>query len=120
MDVQYRDVVEKPDYFHDARDYFHYQLSTKAKDWEHEQEVRLLLIDPTPPWNNSNPFFAPMGLPYKPKRKEVVDWKEVRAYPHLGSECYESLYLGLKWKMEIKQRLSKKRTIAILTSRYIK
>ena len=96
MDVQYRDVVEKPDYFHDARDYFHYLLSTKAKDWEHEQEVRLLLIDPTPAWNNSNPFFAPMGLPYKPKRKEVVDWKEVRAYPHLGSECYESIYLGLK------------------------
>ena len=95
MEVQYHDVVEKPDYFHGARDYFHYLLSTKAKDWEHEQEVRLLLIDPMPAWND-NPFFAPMRRPYKPKRKEVVDWKDVRAYPHLGGECYESLYLGLK------------------------
>ena len=96
MEVQYRDVVKKPDYFNDVRDYFHYLLSTKAKDWEHEQEVRLLLIDPIPARNNKNPLFAPMGLPYKPKRKEFVDFKEARAYPHLGSECYESLYLGLK------------------------
>jgi len=107
MEVKYRDVVEKPDYFHDARDYFHYLLSTKAKDWEHEQEVRLLLIDPTPAWNNNNLFYAPMGLPYKPKRKEVVDWKEVRAYPHLGSECYESLYLGLKMEDDVRSKIIK-------------
>ena len=96
MEVQYRDVIEKPDYFRDTRDYFQYLLSTKAKAWEHEQEVRLLLIDPIPARNKNNRYFAPMGLPYKPKRKEVVDWKEVRAYPHLGRECFESLYLGLK------------------------
>lgn len=96
MEVQYRDVVKKPDYFHGVGDYFHYLLSTKAKAWEHEQEVRLLLIEPTPAWNNNNPFFAPMGLPYKPNRKEIVDWKEVRAYPHLGEECFDSLYLGIK------------------------
>lgn len=107
MEVQYRDVIEKPDYFHGTRDYFHYLLSTKAKDWAHEQEVRLLLIDPTPAWNNNNPFFAPMGLPYKPKRKEVVDWKEVRAYPHLGGECFESLYLGLKVGKEEKEKIVK-------------
>ena len=106
MDVQYSDVIDKPDYFHDANNFFRYQLSTKAKEWEHEQEVRLLLIDPTPAWNNSNPFFAPMGLPYKPKnKKEVIDWKEVRAYPHLGGECYESLYLGIKIESEIKEKI---------------
>ena len=107
MEVQYRDVIEKPDYFHDARDYFHYLLSTKAKDWAHEQEVRLVLIDPTPAWNNNNPFFAPMGPPYKPKRKEVVDWKEVRAYPHLGGECFDSLYLGIKIGKVEKDRIIK-------------
>lgn len=96
MEVQYRDVIEKPDYFHSIRDYFHYLLSTKAKDWKHEQEVRLLLLDPIPAGTLNHPYYAPMGLPFKPKRKEVVDWKEVRAYPHLGSECYESLYLGLR------------------------
>ena len=100
MEVQYRDLIEKPDYFHDVKDIFRYQLSTKAKEWEHEQEVRLLLLDPTPAWDNSNPFYAPMGLPYEPKRNEEVDWKEVRAYPQLGSECFESLYLGIKIEPE--------------------
>ena len=106
MEVQYRDVIEKPDYFHDARDYFHYLLSTKAKAWEHEQEVRLLLIDPTPAGSLNHPYFAPMALPYKPKnKKEVIDWKEVRAYPRLGGECFESLYLGIKTGEKEKQRI---------------
>lgn len=106
MEVQYRDVIDKPDYFHKAQDYFRYQLSTKAKAWEHEQEVRLLLLDPTPAWNNSNPYFAPMGLPYKPKnKKEVIDWKEVRAYPHLGGECFDSLYLGINIEPEKREKI---------------
>ena len=106
MEVQYKDVVEKPDYFHDMRDYFHYLLSTKAKAWEHEQEVRLLLIDPTPAWTPNHPYFAPMGLPYKQKnKKEAIDWKEVRAYPHLGGECFESLYLGIKMDEQEKTRI---------------
>ena len=106
MDVQYRDVIEKPDYFHSAIDYFSYLLSTKAKAWEHEQEVRLLLIDPTPAGTLNHPCFAPMGLPYKPKnRKKVIDWKEVRAYPHLGGECFESLYLGIKMSDEEKEKI---------------
>lgn len=105
MEVQYRDVIEKPDYFHDANDFFSYQLSTKAKAWEHEQEVRLLLLDPTPACNTINPFFAPMGLPYKPKGNEVIDWKEVRAYPHLGGECFDSLYLGIKIEPEKREKI---------------
>ena len=106
MEVQYRDLIEKPDYFRDDKDFFRYQLSTKAKAWEHEQEVRLLLLNPKPAWNNSNPFFAPMGLPYKPKnKKEVIDWKEVRAYPHLGGECFDSLYLGIKIEPEKREKI---------------
>ena len=96
MEVHYRDTIEKPNFFRDVGDYFHYLLSSKAKDWRHEQEVRLLLIDPKPARDNSTPFYVPMGLPYRPQKKEIIDWKEVRAYPHLGSECYESLYLGIK------------------------
>ena len=98
MEIQYRDIVEKPDYFHDAGDYFHYLLFTKAKGWEHEKEVRLVLKDPSP---------TIMALPYKPKRNEVIDWKEVRAYPHLGGECFESLYLGIKIGKEEKEKIIK-------------
>ena len=108
MEVKYREAVEKPDYFHGARDYFDYLLSTKAKAWEHEQEVRLVLIDPIPSSVPNHPFFAPMGLPYKPKnKKESIDWKEVRAYPHLGGESFESLYLGIKMSDEEKEKIIK-------------
>ena len=89
MEVQYKDIIEKPDYFHDAKDYYRYQLSTKAKAWEHEREVRLILIDPSL-------AFIPMSLPYTPQEGETTDWKEVRAYPKIGGECFESLYLGIK------------------------
>ena len=106
MEVQYRDVIDKPDYFHDAKDFFRYQLSTKAKAWEHEQEVRLLLIDPSPAGEFEHPCFAPMSLPYKPKnKKEVIDWKELRAYPHLGGKCFDSLYLGIKIESGIRKKI---------------
>lgn len=101
MEVQYREIIEKPDYFHNRQDFFHYQLSTKAKAWEHEQEVRLLLIDPTN-------VFIPMALPYKPKdENEVIDWKEVRAYPKVGGECFKSVYLGINIDKEEKEKIIK-------------
>ncbi len=101
MEVQYKDVLEKPDYFHDVVDYFRYQLSTKAKAWEHEQEIRLLLIEPLH-------VFVPMGLPYKPNDEdEVIDWKEQRAYPRIGGDCFESLYLGINIDKEEKAQLIK-------------
>ena len=108
MEVQYRDIIEKPDYFHSRQDYFRYQLSTKAKAWEHEQEVRLLLIDPTPAGSINHPCFAPMTLPYKPKdENEVIDWKEVRAYPRIGGECFGVLYLGINIDKEEKEEIIK-------------
>lgn len=101
MEVQYRDIIEKPDYFNDVEDLLCYQLSTKAKAWKHEQEVRLLLIDPTN-------LFIPMALPYEPMNKDkVIDWKEVRAYPKIGGECFESLYLGINIDKEEKEKIIK-------------
>lgn len=101
MEVQYKDIIEKPDYFHRHQDYFRYLFSTKAKDWEHEKEVRLLLVNPIQ-------VFTPMALPYKPKdENELVDWKEVRAYPQLGGECYDSIYLGIKIDNEEREKIIK-------------
>ena len=101
MEVQYKEIIEKPDYFRDAKDYFHYQLATKAKAWEHEQEVRLLLIDPSH-------VFTPMAIPYQPKdESEIIDWKEARAYPEIGGECFDSLYLGIKIDQEDRGKLIK-------------
>lgn len=108
MEVQYREIIEKPDYFRNRQDFFRYQLSTKAKAWEHEQEVRLLLIDPIPAGTLNHPCFAPMTLPYEPKdENEVIDWKEVRAYPKIGGECFESVYLAININKEDKEKIIK-------------
>lgn len=82
MEVQYKDIVEKPDYFRDRLDFLKYQLSTKAKDWAHEQEVRFLLIEP---WSSS--------VPHHPA---FVDYAGTHVFHDLSPECFESLYFGVK------------------------
>lgn len=44
LEVKYEDIIKKPNYFSDHKDNWVYQVSTKAKAWEHEQEVRLALL----------------------------------------------------------------------------
>lgn len=106
FEVQYREIVQKPDFFSDYQDLFRYQLSTKAKEWEHEQEVRLLLINPTPSPTLNHPCFARMALPYRPKdNTEVIDWKELRAYAKIGGECFNSIYLGVNIDDDIKTQI---------------
>lgn len=86
-EVQYRDIIEKPDYFRDELDFFHYQICTKAKAWEHEQEVRMFILEP------SSRYMA--LLPGQDDKNGPIDWKEVRAFPEIGGECFESLYFGV-------------------------
>ena len=91
LEVQYKDILKKPDFFHDHDNgqFFDYQLSTKAKAWEHEQEVRLLL-------NNPHPSLVPCEFQPKTKnRKRNSDIKDLRFYPPIGGECFCSLYLGI-------------------------
>lgn len=96
MEIQYKEIINRPDYFNKYEDYFRYQLSTKAKEWEHEQEVRLVLINPTPAIIPNHSCMVTMALPYEPKDKtKAVDWREVRAYHKICSECFESVYLGV-------------------------
>ena len=87
FDVQYKDIIEKPDFFKREQDLWSYQLSTKAKAWEHEQEVRLVIVDPS----RTIPHYVPFAL----ENKESIDYKEIRFIPKLGGECYDSVYLGV-------------------------
>lgn len=87
FEVQYKDIIEKPDYFKSHEDLWNYQLSTKAKAWEHEQEVRLVIVDPS----GRTPYYVPSEF----KNKEKIDYKEIRFIPKLGGECYDSIYLGV-------------------------
>lgn len=98
-EVQYRDIIEKPDYFRDEKDFFHYQMCTKAKAWEHEQEVRMFIFDPVP-WCMSL-------LPNQNDKDGPIAWKTVRAFPKIGGECFESIYLGVNIDKKEKEKIIK-------------
>lgn len=86
-EVEYRDIIEKPVCRSFYGDYFDYQVFTKAKAWEHEQEVRLFVYKPSPMFFRLLPF---------QKEKQEFDTKEVRTFIELGPECFDSIYLGVK------------------------
>ena len=97
IEVQYKDIIEKPDFFKREQDLWSYQLSTKAKAWEHEQEVRLVIIDPS--------RIFPHYVPKEFQKKEIIDYKEIRFVPKLGGECYDSVYLGVNIDDEMRNKI---------------
>lgn len=86
-EVKYRDILSKPDYFNDHPSWLDL-LTTKAKDWEHEREIRVITKDPA--WVR-----AGRDIPKELYEEEVIDEKEIRHYPQLSSDCFESIYLGV-------------------------
>ena len=98
-EVKYKDILQKPNYFKDCHSWNVF-LTTKAKAWEHEQEVRLITKDPL--WVR-----AGRNIPEELKQDEVVDWKEVRHYPELTADCFESVYLGVNILPKNKEQIIK-------------
>ncbi len=103
-EVQYWEVVEKPDFYSDLINYFHYQMATKAKAWEHEQEVRLFAYEPSPEHMRLPPeqhkeedFCEKIKYIFHKQKKEdtPIPYKEVPAFLDIGGECFESVYLGI-------------------------
>lgn len=94
--VQYKDVVNKPNYYRDREDFFNYQVYTKAKAWEHEQEMRLFIYKPSPMFMSLLPF---------QHDKNEFDQKEIRTFVRLSAECFESIYLGVKIDKERKEKI---------------
>ena len=97
FEVQYKDIIEKPDFFKRKEDLWSYQLSTKAKAWEHEQEVRLVIVDPS--------RIFPHYVPKEFQEKEIIDYKEIRFVPKLSGECYDSIYLGVNIDDEMRNKI---------------
>ena len=96
MEVQYKNIVDKPDFFYKINmiDYTRYQLSTKAKEWEYEKEIRLLLTDPC---LGEIPSEYPKDVQ---KEDGSFDFEDVRFYPQIGKECFSKLYLGVSMEKE--------------------
>lgn len=88
LEVAYDKIIKKRNYFDNHKDYWGYQVSTKAEDWRHEQEIRLTLLNPSP---NK----IPSSVPMKPNKDEITDLKDAKFYPVIGQDCFESVYLGI-------------------------
>lgn len=87
LDVQYYNIIERPSAYNSALDIFNYQWQTKAKEWEYEQEVRLVMPKPSAMYATLTPAQAKHP-------KETWDWREIRHYMPLKGECFESIYFG--------------------------
>ena len=86
-EVNYKDILKKTDFFKDRPSWIDL-WTIKAKAWEHEQEVRIIAKDPV--WAN-----AAWSHPKELDRVNPIDIKEIRYYPHLSKDCFESIYLGV-------------------------
>lgn len=96
QEVQYRDIIIKPDYYRDQEDFFSYQIFTKAKAWEHEQEVRLFIYKPSSMFMRLLPF---------QHNKTEFNHKEIRTFVKIGAECFESLYFGVRVDVSDKEKI---------------
>ena len=100
IDVQYLDIIERPNAYRSEEDIFTYQWRAKAKDWSYEQEVRLVMPHPHSMYAALTPEQAERS-----KQKEVMDWKEVHHYMPLTGECFESIYFGVNTESTIKEKI---------------
>ena len=100
FDVQYLDIIERPNAYHSNEDIYRYQLATKAKEWEYEQEVRLIVPEPYPEYALLTPEQAERS-----DKGEVLDWKEIHHYLPLKGDCYDCIYFGVKIDPKEKEKI---------------
>jgi len=87
-DVNYQDIIQRPSAYGPSADRTMYQWTTKAKEWEYEQEVRLIM--PKPSWT-----YARLTLEQAKHPKKERDWREIHFYLPLKGDCFESIYFGV-------------------------
>ena len=102
FDVQYLDIIERPNAYRSNEDIYKYQLATKAKDWAYEQEVRLVMPKPSPEYAAFTPAQAEEDRKNKHK---VWDWKEIHHYLPLKGDCYDSIYFGVNIASKDKEKI---------------
>lgn len=81
IDVQYQDIIERPDAYNSVIDRHCYQWGTKAKDWEYEREVRLVMPKPSP-------MYAALTSQQAKQTKEIWDWREIHHYLPLKKRMF--------------------------------
>lgn len=99
IEVQYQNIIERPDAHQSAENIFLYQCKTKAKEWQYEQEVRLVMQNPSA-------MYAAFTSEQIKQNKEIWDWKERHHYMPLKAECFESIYLGVNIEQIEKEKIT--------------
>lgn len=102
FDVQYQDIIERPNAYYSKEAQWGYQWCTKAKDWAYEQEVRLVMPKPSAMYAAYTPEQAKEA---KKNRHKVLDWKEIHHYMKLSGDCFESIYFGVNTDPEEKEKI---------------
>ena len=109
LEVQYKDVIHDPNAISSSDDFLCYLFATKAKEWQHEQEVRLVAYDPSPihmrQYEKKESFCEKLKRIFKKRMEGPIDWKEVHAFLEIGGECFESVYLGVKINKKDKEKI---------------
>ena len=100
LEVQYLDIIKRPKSNNPSFNPWHYQLLTKAKDWEYEQEVRLVMENP-------HPLLAMITPEIATQVDNVGDWREVRCYIPIKGECIESIFWGVNTNSDEKGKIIK-------------
>ena len=98
MCIRDRDIIERPNAYHTTKDLFCYQWRTKAKEWEYEQEVRLVIPSPYAAYAAFTPQQAEQN-------KEIWDWREIHYYMPLKGKCFESIYFGVNIEQTEKEKI---------------
>ena len=100
LDVHYQDIIERPSAYGPSADRTMYQWTTKAKEWEYEQEVRLIMPKPSQAYAALTPEQAKHP-------KDVWDWREIHRYLPLDGDCFDSIYLGVNIDPTEKEKIIK-------------
>lgn len=98
LEVQYRDIIERPKSNDPLFNPWYYQLLTKAKVWEYEEEVRLIMENP-------HPLLAMITPEIAKQIDSISDWREVRHYIPIKGEYIESIYLGVNTSKVKKEQI---------------
>ena len=99
IDVQYKTLIERPNKYIPTQDLSTYQWRTKAKEWEYEQEVRLVIPKPSP-------GYAAFTTDQIRHPKDVWDCREIHYYMPIKGECFESIYFGVNTDETEKESIS--------------
>lgn len=100
FNVRYQDIIKRPDAYYTDEPPWYYQWRTKAKEWEYEQEVRLVMPNPSGMYAAFTPQQAKENKPNK-----IWDWKEIHQYMPLKGDCFDSIYFGINTDPKDKEKI---------------